>query len=122
MSSTPMQIENNTNFNRILVEGELGVIYLLFAFAVVAIVSKCGKQIYRDCGQPLYRWNIRRRFETLNDSLISTSSAICSICLDDYSDPEIKLNKLPCNHIFHKDCVQEWLKDNDTCPDCRTEI
>ena len=122
MSSTPMQIVNNTNFNHILVEGEMGVVYFLFAFVIVATFSKCGKSMYKECGQPLYRWYTRKRIETLNDSLISTSSAICSICLDDYSDPEIKLNKLPCNHVFHKDCVQEWLKDNDTCPDCRTEI
>jgi hypothetical protein len=27
--------------------------------------------------------------------------------------------KLPCNHIFGKSCLQEWLKDHTTCPLCR---
>ena len=123
MPSEPMHIVNNdTNFNHMLVVGELGVVYFLFAFAVVATVSKCGKDIYNKCADPVYRWYTRRNIETLHDNLISTSSAICSICLDDYSDPEIKLNKLPCNHVFHKYCIQEWLKNNDTCPECRMEI
>ena len=103
-------------------EGEMGVIYFLFIFAVVATVSKCGASVYVECCHPIYRWYTRKKIVTLNDSLISTSSAICSICLDNYSNPEIKLNKLPCNHIFHKDCIQEWLKNNDTCPECRSEI
>jgi len=122
MSSNPMHLVNQTYFNHILLEGEMGVVYFLFAFVVVATVSKCGKNMYTECCPPLYRWYTRRRIETLNDNLISTSSAICSICLDDYSDPEIKLNKLPCHHVFHKECIQEWLKNNDTCPECRTEI
>ena len=38
MSSTPMQIVNNTHFNHILVEGELGVIYFLFALVYLTFI------------------------------------------------------------------------------------
>ena len=28
-----------------------------------------------------------------------------------------------CNHVFHKPCIQKWLKrSNRTCPDCRADI
>jgi hypothetical protein len=27
-----------------------------------------------------------------------------------------------CGHIFTKNALSHWLKDNDTCPDCRTRI
>lgn len=27
-----------------------------------------------------------------------------------------------CDHIFHKGCCQEWLKQARTCPVCRTDI
>lgn len=30
--------------------------------------------------------------------------------------------KLPCNHIFGKRCLQEWLKDHTTCPLCRKSL
>ncbi|KAI7829602.1 hypothetical protein BC939DRAFT_12639 [Gamsiella multidivaricata] len=49
---------------------------------------------------------------------ISTS---CSICLCDYEDLE-ELRHLPCDHYFHKECVDEWLKLKRTCPLCKYDI
>ena len=45
----------------------------------------------------------------------------CVICLDNFKIDE-KIIKLPCNHIYHPECIQDWLKDNITCPLCRYEI
>ncbi|GJY42619.1 zinc finger, RING/FYVE/PHD-type containing protein [Tanacetum coccineum] len=43
----------------------------------------------------------------------------CAICLSDYK-PKEALRTIPeCNHYFHVDCVDEWLKLNATCPVCR---
>ena len=48
----------------------------------------------------------------------------CSICLDGYKTGETicwsKTNE--CDHIFHQDCIVEWMVDNDVCPLCRTNI
>ncbi len=55
----------------------------------------------------------------------------CPICCDDYDhskDEEtnkifIKLNK--CNHIFHKECMENYIKikkQNITCPYCRSDF
>ena len=47
---------------------------------------------------------------------------ICSICLDDFKEDDI-LKKLNCEHIFHKDCLEPWLNNNNrNCPLCRTDI
>ena len=44
----------------------------------------------------------------------------CSICLADYKDTDW-LRLLPdCGHLFHKDCVDKWLRLNLSCPVCRT--
>ncbi|KAL6132163.1 hypothetical protein ACLB2K_070534 [Fragaria x ananassa] len=43
----------------------------------------------------------------------------CSICLSDYR-PKETLKTIPeCQHCFHANCIDEWLKLNATCPICR---
>jgi hypothetical protein len=48
----------------------------------------------------------------------------CCICLDEYIPGEtISMAKTPaCKHLFHRDCVLEWVKTNDFCPLCRTDL
>ena len=45
----------------------------------------------------------------------------CPICLEDY-EIEMILNKLQCNHIYHQECIIEWLKRDKTCPICKHNI
>ena len=48
------------------------------------------------------------------------SGATCSICLGDFSDNEW-LRELPdCGHLFHRKCIDMWLRMNSSCPLCRT--
>ncbi len=45
----------------------------------------------------------------------------CTICLGEYEKGE-KLTILPCEHGFHTDCINSWLKDYSyKCPICRNE-
>lgn len=54
-------------------------------------------------------------------SLINTNNQDeCSICLAPIK--KNKKNELNCNHIFHNNCINEWLKKNNSCPLCRTQI
>lgn len=48
----------------------------------------------------------------------------CCICYSNYEDinDESKPVNLKCNHIFHNNCIKEWLKKSGTCPICRTNI
>lgn len=52
---------------------------------------------------------------------ITTHAENCSICLSDYEDNEI-LRTLPCFHIFHRDCVDDWLKQSKVCPICKYQV
>ena len=45
------------------------------------------------------------------------SQMLCSICLDDFEDGE-QVRELRCNHIFHVQCIDEWLRTKDVCPLC----
>jgi hypothetical protein len=48
----------------------------------------------------------------------------CSICLLEVDDTEENSYQLKCKHLFHKDCLKEWLFTNkkDTCPLCRSYV
>ncbi|KVH95303.1 RING-H2 finger protein ATL20-like [Cynara cardunculus var. scolymus] len=43
----------------------------------------------------------------------------CPICLSDYEPRDTLRTILECNHYFHVDCIDEWLRLNSTCPICR---
>ncbi|KAL3115635.1 hypothetical protein niasHT_012778 [Heterodera trifolii] len=46
----------------------------------------------------------------------------CAICLDQI-DLETFVRPLPCNHIFHNECIENWYGSNhETCPLCRREM
>ncbi|KAG0495984.1 hypothetical protein HPP92_000675 [Vanilla planifolia] len=52
---------------------------------------------------------------------ISAEDAVCCICLAKYADDD-ELLELPCNHFFHKECVDKWLQINALCPLCKAEV
>mmetsp|Transcript_28105 Transcript_28105/g.26961 ORF Transcript_28105/g.26961 Transcript_28105/m.26961 type:complete len:382 (+) Transcript_28105:185-1330(+) len=45
----------------------------------------------------------------------------CPICLNELALGE-EARVLQCKHLFHKLCVDEWLRVNATCPTCRTSV
>jgi len=45
----------------------------------------------------------------------------CNICLSQIKSGET-IRILECNHNFHSECLDKWLIENDTCPNCRTII
>lgn len=45
----------------------------------------------------------------------------CSICLGEYEDGE-KLVRLPCQHIYHEDCIGSWTTNHTRCPLCNSDL
>lgn len=45
----------------------------------------------------------------------------CTICLSYFEDDE-DVRRLPCMHLFHVECVDQWLVTNKRCPICRVDI
>jgi hypothetical protein len=54
-------------------------------------------------------------------SELQTDEKSCSICLDEFV-PESQLYTIPCKHLFHTDCLKDWVAENYKCPVCRCEI
>jgi len=49
------------------------------------------------------------------------AKAECCICKDLFVELDIGTT-LPCDHFFHKECVETWLGRSHTCPLCRFEL
>ncbi|KAF5300013.1 hypothetical protein FQR65_LT09269 [Abscondita terminalis] len=45
----------------------------------------------------------------------------CAICIEPYKVSEV-LRMLPCQHEFHKSCIDPWLLEHRTCPMCKMDI
>jgi len=45
----------------------------------------------------------------------------CSICLCEYEEKD-DLVRLPCGHVYHKDCISSWCSNHQRCPLCNFDL
>lgn len=45
----------------------------------------------------------------------------CCICLEDFDAEEV-VTRLPCLHVYHTVCIQNWLNTSGTCPQCKHRV
>lgn len=57
----------------------------------------------------------------LNDTNEKILSETCTTCLEQFK-VEDEVVELMCNHHFHPVCFLPWMKENHTCPICRTSV
>ena len=65
----------------------------------------------------------RRKLNKYNFLPDTVMNDICPICIDGFNKEQIIL-KLYCNHIYHRECLEMWIIDNNNneCPTCRGKI
>ncbi|KAM8961059.1 E3 ubiquitin-protein ligase ARK2C isoform 2-T2 [Pelodytes ibericus] len=59
--------------------------------------------------------------DTKEDEEESDTDEKCTICLSMLEDGE-DVRRLPCMHLFHQVCVDQWLATSKKCPICRVDI
>jgi len=47
--------------------------------------------------------------------------AVCTICTELF-DSSHDVSALKCGHVFHADCLNPWLSQSMTCPQCRLKV
>merc|ERR1740130_1891041 len=55
------------------------------------------------------------------DRARSSTEEKCLVCQCNYEEGDT-LKKLPCNHHYHADCIDQWLQCKNTCPVCKKSI
>jgi len=51
----------------------------------------------------------------------TVSQLKCMICLGDFAIAD-ECRRLPCRHVFHTSCVDEWLRRCTDCPICKDNV
>jgi len=60
-------------------------------------------------------------FKTINVNNNVEKTCNCIVCMCEIEENE-ECKKLECGHIFHSDCIDNWLKRTLECPMCRNII
>ncbi|KAJ3673728.1 hypothetical protein LUZ60_005720 [Juncus effusus] len=65
---------------------------------------------------PIMEYSAVKKLETVKGPLE------CAVCLSEFTNDE-SLRLLPgCCHVFHPDCIDNWLESHITCPVCRADL
>jgi len=61
-------------------------------------------------------------YSAIKELKIGKGALECAVCLTEFDDDDT-LRLIPkCDHVFHPDCVDEWLAGHTTCPVCRSNL
>lgn len=55
------------------------------------------------------------RFTFDEASLKESQFDDCAVCKEDFVAGDLAM-RLPCEHVYHEDCLVPWLKTNGSCP------
>mmetsp|Transcript_54039 Transcript_54039/g.94924 ORF Transcript_54039/g.94924 Transcript_54039/m.94924 type:complete len:260 (-) Transcript_54039:140-919(-) len=73
-------------------------------------------------GMPLKAIEQLEKFTWDDDrqSAAEASCSSCAICMKDFAIGD-EVRKLPCGHVFHVACIDEWLRRCVDCPLCKAD-
>ena len=79
-------------------------------------------RISRDEDEPFSRKNVEAKVSTSSyETFVEPMCTSCSICQSDFEKKNM-VSKLECSHIFHTECISEWVRYKSECPNCKANV
>lgn len=67
------------------------------------------------------RFNVITQCPAMKYSEVEHEDDACSICISQLETDDL-VRILPCDHIFHSECIYDWMCKSLSCPLCRKNI
>ncbi|CAD8140344.1 unnamed protein product [Paramecium pentaurelia] len=96
------------------------IIILIIVIYILKIKSKNQEQ-KNNINQIEYFMPVQQFLSVTDRKSCSKDEQFCSICLELFK-PESNVRITYCEHIFHVNCLQNWMKKNKICPLCRAAL
>ncbi|MED6158262.1 hypothetical protein PIB30_031101 [Stylosanthes scabra] len=103
-----------------------GRIIILLAYLLLELIILI-KKLESSFTAPIAKIKYLRTIEEKNPTIPYTKGmklrhVQCTVCLSEFNQGE-KVRSLKCQHVFHRDCLDTWLKGyRATCPLCRVKV
>ncbi|XP_034119231.1 uncharacterized protein LOC132795639 [Drosophila nasuta] len=98
-------------------EMNLPVIYTMSVIVLLLLIHTIFS--WRQLRQMQNNWSLMEAFCRLEPG------TVCSICIESITEGDTilaDLQRLACDHWFHKICLRAWLIRASNCPNCRRHI
>ena len=77
---------------------------------------------YQSANRRSNRYNLYNLIESKIDvNKLNEENKKCVICYEDFKNNDSAIF-LPCFHVFHSNCIKEWLSKKDICPCCKINV
>ncbi|OQR90946.1 hypothetical protein ACHHYP_05127 [Achlya hypogyna] len=93
--------------------------------AVLLLQQRCGPRFFVPARFLPVKYNYERRINADQMSLLRANHGDeidCVICMVELDMDARDYMIAPCDHIFHRPCLQEWMQVKMECPTCRCSL
>lgn len=115
------------------------VIIVSFSFLILLLISLLWVLVYyfqrfrllhrQYAAQRKQEKQMKKAFKKMKVETLSQSSELvqnheevcCAICIDNFEAGAV-VRHLTCAHVYHKKCIDPWLTEKGTCPQCKADI
>ena len=110
----------NNNFNNLGGEDDNNIINVNFNFLNEENMNNNNDEVIRNL--PVFKIDEKFMESSQKEDNKNENFEKCIICMEKYVLND-EVETLPCFHIFHKECIEHWLKaGKDTCPICKNKV
>jgi hypothetical protein len=125
-NSLPIKLNIQDNDNNNLIFYKINIfllqiltIFIMLIIAIYIIFLACMIFSYPMCTT---KSTVIKEIKEIKEIIvikIDNLNEECSICLDKNEKIWIKTH---CNHLYHNECINEWMEINKSCPICREQL